>query len=113
MPFAEALEQKRLDEVLDVDGRRQHRLDHGHASGPWTGGSAQFIVGYSGPAGTGKAAGLGPRAGGAAYGDRFLPPESPLKLSARSPARSACRGLLRLLAQPKLPGPVQSASRMM
>lgn len=44
---------------------------------PWTGGSAQFIVGYSGPAGTGKAAFVArARELAAAYGDRFLPPES-------------------------------------
>ncbi|AGL22591.1 3-hydroxyacyl-CoA dehydrogenase/enoyl-CoA hydratase/3-hydroxybutyryl-CoA epimerase [Mycobacterium tuberculosis str. Haarlem/NITR202] len=80
MLFAEALEtQKCLDEgVLTSTADAQHRLDHGHRLfPPWTGGSAQFIVGYSGPAGTGKAAFVArARELAAAYGDRFLPPES-------------------------------------
>jgi 3-hydroxyacyl-CoA dehydrogenase/enoyl-CoA hydratase/3-hydroxybutyryl-CoA epimerase len=44
---------------------------------PWTGGSAQFIVGYQGPGGTGKEAFVA-RAKNLAdrYGDRFLPPVS-------------------------------------
>jgi 3-hydroxyacyl-CoA dehydrogenase / enoyl-CoA hydratase / 3-hydroxybutyryl-CoA epimerase len=48
---------------------------------PWTGGSAQYIVGYSGPARTGREPGkeafvARARELAAKYGDRFLPPES-------------------------------------
>ena len=44
---------------------------------PWTGGSAQFIVGYEGPHGVGKAAFVA-RAKELAerYGERFEPPAS-------------------------------------
>jgi 3-hydroxyacyl-CoA dehydrogenase/enoyl-CoA hydratase/3-hydroxybutyryl-CoA epimerase len=44
---------------------------------PYTGGSAQFIVGYSGAGGTGKEAFVArARELAAKYGDRFLPPAS-------------------------------------
>jgi len=44
---------------------------------PWTGGSAQYIVGYQGPAGMGKEAFVArARELAAKYGDRFLPPDS-------------------------------------
>ena len=44
---------------------------------PWTGGSAQFIVGYQGPGGTGKEAFVArARELAAKYGNRFLPPAS-------------------------------------
>jgi len=44
---------------------------------PYTGGSAQFIVGYQGALGTGKDAFVArARELAAKYGDRFLPPSS-------------------------------------
>jgi len=44
---------------------------------PYTGGSAQFIVGYQGALGTGKEAFVArARELAAKYGDRFLPPSS-------------------------------------
>ena len=44
---------------------------------PYTGGSAQFIVGYQGALGTGKEAFVArARELAAKYGDRFLPPAS-------------------------------------
>src|SRR5262249_19973629 len=44
---------------------------------PWTGGSAQFIVGYEGPLGRGQEAFVArARELAAKYGDRFLPPDS-------------------------------------
>jgi 3-hydroxyacyl-CoA dehydrogenase/enoyl-CoA hydratase/3-hydroxybutyryl-CoA epimerase len=44
---------------------------------PYTGGSAQFIVGYQGQAGTGKEAFVArAKELAARYGDRFLPPAS-------------------------------------
>lgn len=79
MLFAEALEtQKCLDEgVLTSTADANIGSIMGIGFPPWTGGSAQFIVGYSGPAGTGKAAFVArARELAAAYGDRFLPPES-------------------------------------
>lgn len=79
MLFAEALEtQKCLDEgVLTSTADANIGSIMGIGFPPWTGGSAQFIVGYSGPAGTGKAAFVArTRELAAAYGDRFLPPES-------------------------------------
>ena len=79
MLFAEALEtQKCLDEgVLTSTADANIGSIMGIGFPPWTGGSAQLIVGYSGPAGTGKEAFVA-RAHelAAQYGDRFLPPDS-------------------------------------
>src|SRR5690349_15360102 len=79
MLFAEALEtQKCLDEgVLTSTADANIGSIMGIGFPPYTGGSAQFIVGYQGPAGTGKQAFL-TRAKelAAKYGDRFQPPES-------------------------------------
>jgi len=79
MLFAEALEtQKCLDEgVLMTTADANIGSIMGIGFPPWTGGSAQFIVGYSGPAGTGKEAFVArARELAAKYGDRFLPPDS-------------------------------------
>jgi len=79
MLFAEALEtQKCLDEgVLTSTADANIGSIMGIGFPPYTGGSAQFIVGYQGPAGTGKEAFVGrARELAAKYGDRFLPPES-------------------------------------
>ncbi|SOJ57145.1 Fatty acid oxidation complex subunit alpha [Mycobacterium simulans] len=79
MLFAEALEtQKCLDEnVLTSTADANIGSIMGIGFPPWTGGSAQFIVGYSGPAGTGKEAFVArARELAAKYGDRFLPPAS-------------------------------------
>ena len=79
MLFAEALEtQKCLDEgVLTSTADANIGSIMGIGFPPWTGGSAQLIKGYEGPAGTGKDAFVA-RAGelAAKYGDRFLPPKS-------------------------------------
>ncbi|OMC12430.1 3-hydroxyacyl-CoA dehydrogenase NAD-binding domain-containing protein [Mycobacterium sp. SP-6446] len=79
MLFAEALEtQKCLDEgVLTSTADANIGSIMGIGFPPWTGGSAQFINGYSGPAGTGKDAFVArARELAAKYGDRFLPPDS-------------------------------------
>ncbi len=79
MLFAEALEtQKCLDEnVLTSTADANIGSIMGIGFPPWTGGSAQFIVGYSGPGGTGKEAFVArARELAAKYGDRFLPPDS-------------------------------------
>ncbi len=79
MLFAEVLEtQKCLDEnVLMTTADANIGSIMGIGFPPWTGGSAQFIVGYSGPAGTGKDAFVArARELAAKYGDRFLPPDS-------------------------------------
>ena len=79
MLFAEALEtQKCFDEgVLTSTADANIGSIMGIGFPPWTGGSAQFIVGYSGPAGTGKEAFVArARELAANYGDRFLPPKS-------------------------------------
>ena len=79
MLFAEALEtQKCLDEnVLMTTADANIGSIMGIGFPPWTGGSAQFIVGYYGPAGTGKEAFVArARELAAKYGDRFLPPDS-------------------------------------
>jgi len=79
MLFAEALEtQKCLDEnVLMTTADANIGSIMGIGFPPWTGGSAQFIVGYQGPGGTGKAAFVArARELAAKYGDRFLPPDS-------------------------------------
>ncbi|WP_454560853.1 3-hydroxyacyl-CoA dehydrogenase NAD-binding domain-containing protein [Mycobacterium haemophilum] len=79
MLFAEALEtQKCLDEnVLTSTADANIGSIMGIGFPPWTGGSAQYIVGYSGPAGTGKEAFVArARELAAKYGDRFLPPAS-------------------------------------
>jgi 3-hydroxyacyl-CoA dehydrogenase / enoyl-CoA hydratase / 3-hydroxybutyryl-CoA epimerase len=79
MLFAEALEtHKCLDEgVLTSTADANIGSIVGLGFPPWTGGSAQFIVGYQGPGGTGKQAFVA-RARELAdkYGERFLPPDS-------------------------------------
>lgn len=79
MLFAEALEtQKCLDEgVLTSTADANIGSIMGIGFPPWTGGSAQFIVGYQGPLGVGKAAFVArAKELAARYGDRFLPPAS-------------------------------------
>ncbi|MFL6081606.1 MAG: 3-hydroxyacyl-CoA dehydrogenase NAD-binding domain-containing protein, partial [Mycobacterium sp.] len=79
MLFAEALEtQKCLDEsVLTSTADANIGSIMGIGFPPWTGGSAQYIVGYQGPAGTGKEAFVArAKELAAKYGDRFLPPDS-------------------------------------
>ena len=79
MLFAEALEtQKCLDEgVLTSTADANIGSIMGIGFPPWTGGSAQFIVGYQGALGTGKEAFVArARELAARYGDRFLPPDS-------------------------------------
>ncbi len=79
MLFAEALEtQKCLDEgVLTSTADANIGSIMGIGFPPWTGGSAQLIKGYQGPAGTGKDAFVARASELAAkYGDRFLPPDS-------------------------------------
>jgi 3-hydroxyacyl-CoA dehydrogenase/enoyl-CoA hydratase/3-hydroxybutyryl-CoA epimerase len=79
MLFAEALEtQKCLDEgVLTSTADANIGSIMGIGFPPWTGGSAQYIVGYAGSAGTGREAFVARACELAAkYGDRFLPPES-------------------------------------
>ncbi|MET0474895.1 MAG: 3-hydroxyacyl-CoA dehydrogenase NAD-binding domain-containing protein [Mycobacterium sp.] len=79
MLFAEAIEtQKCIDEgVLTTTADANIGSIMGIGFPPWTGGSAQFIVGYEGPLGIGKAAFVA-RAKELAerYGDRFTPPAS-------------------------------------
>ena len=79
MLFAEALEtQKCIDEgVLTTTADANIGSIMGIGFPPWTGGSAQFIVGYEGPLGVGKAAFVA-RAKELAerYGERFNPPAS-------------------------------------
>ena len=79
MLFAEALEtQKCLDEgVLTSTADANIGSIMGIGFPPYTGGSAQFIVGYQGPAGTGKDAFVArAKELAAKYGDRFNPPAS-------------------------------------
>ncbi|HOW93489.1 MAG TPA: 3-hydroxyacyl-CoA dehydrogenase NAD-binding domain-containing protein [Mycolicibacterium fallax] len=79
MLFAEAIEtQKCLDEgVLTSTADANIGSIMGIGYPPYTGGSAQFIVGYEGPLGVGKAAFVArARELAAKYGDRFLPPAS-------------------------------------
>jgi 3-hydroxyacyl-CoA dehydrogenase/enoyl-CoA hydratase/3-hydroxybutyryl-CoA epimerase len=79
MLFAEALEtQKCLDEgVLTSTADANIGSIMGIGFPPYTGGSAQFIVGYSGALGTGKEAFVArAKELAAKYGDRFLPPAS-------------------------------------
>jgi 3-hydroxyacyl-CoA dehydrogenase / enoyl-CoA hydratase / 3-hydroxybutyryl-CoA epimerase len=79
MLFAEALEtQKCLDEgVLTSTADANIGSIMGIGFPPYTGGSAQFIVGYQGALGTGKGAFVArARELAAKYGDRFLPPSS-------------------------------------
>ena len=79
MLFAEAIEtQKCLDEgVLTSTADANIGSIMGIGYPPYTGGSAQFIVGYEGPLGVGKAAFVArARQLAAKYGDRFLPPAS-------------------------------------
>jgi 3-hydroxyacyl-CoA dehydrogenase/enoyl-CoA hydratase/3-hydroxybutyryl-CoA epimerase len=79
MLFAEALEtQKCLDEnVLMTTADANIGSIMGIGFPPWTGGSAQYIVGYEGRLGRGKEAFVArARELAAKYGDRFLPPDS-------------------------------------
>ncbi|MGO9251563.1 MAG: 3-hydroxyacyl-CoA dehydrogenase NAD-binding domain-containing protein [Mycobacterium sp.] len=79
MLFAEAIEtQKCIDEgVITSTADANIGSIMGIGFPPWTGGAAQFIVGYSGPAGTGKAAFVArARELAERYGERFLPPKS-------------------------------------
>ncbi|GJO09994.1 3-hydroxyacyl-CoA dehydrogenase NAD-binding domain-containing protein [Mycobacterium marinum] len=79
MLFAEALEtQKCLDEnVLMSSADANIGSIMGIGFPPWTGGSAQYIVGYEGALGRGKEAFVArARELAAKYGDRFLPPDS-------------------------------------
>ena len=79
MLFAEALEtQKCLDEgVLTSTADANIGSIMGIGYPPYTGGSAQFIVGYEGPHGVGKAAFVArAKELAARYGDRFNPPAS-------------------------------------
>jgi 3-hydroxyacyl-CoA dehydrogenase / enoyl-CoA hydratase / 3-hydroxybutyryl-CoA epimerase len=79
MLFAEALEtQKCLDEgVLTSTADANIGSIMGIGFPPYTGGSAQFIVGYEGPGGIGKEAFVArAKELAAKYGDRFLPPKS-------------------------------------
>ena len=79
MLFIEALETQRcLDEgviMTTADANIGSILGIGYPQ--WTGGSAQFIEGYEGPAGVGRQAFVArARELAATYGDRFLPPDS-------------------------------------
>ncbi|MGY4710979.1 3-hydroxyacyl-CoA dehydrogenase NAD-binding domain-containing protein [Mycolicibacterium sp. CBM1] len=79
MLFAEALEtQKCLDEgvlISTADANIGSIMGIGYPA--WTGGSAQFIVGYEGPHGIGKAAFVArAKELAARYGERFNPPAS-------------------------------------
>ncbi|MFV8173090.1 3-hydroxyacyl-CoA dehydrogenase NAD-binding domain-containing protein [Mycolicibacterium peregrinum] len=79
MLFAEALEtQKCIDEgVLTSTADANIGSIMGIGFPPYTGGSAQFIVGYQGAGGVGKAAFVArAKELAAKYGDRFLPPAS-------------------------------------
>jgi 3-hydroxyacyl-CoA dehydrogenase/enoyl-CoA hydratase/3-hydroxybutyryl-CoA epimerase len=79
MLFAEALEtQKCLDEgVLTSTADANIGSIMGIGFPPYTGGSAQFIVGYEGALGRGKEAFVArAKELAARYGDRFLPPAS-------------------------------------
>jgi len=79
MLFAEAIEtQKCIDEgVLTSTADANIGSIMGIGFPPYTGGSAQFIVGYQGPLGVGKAAFVArAKELAAKYGDRFLPPAS-------------------------------------
>ena len=78
MLFAEALEtQKCLDEgVLTSTADANIGSIMGIGFPPWTGGSAQYIVGYQGRQ-AGKAAFVArAKELAAKYGDRFTPPDS-------------------------------------
>jgi 3-hydroxyacyl-CoA dehydrogenase / enoyl-CoA hydratase / 3-hydroxybutyryl-CoA epimerase len=79
MLFAEALEtQKCFDEgVLTSTADANIGSIFGIGFPAWTGGVAQFVVGYQGPGGTGKAAFVArARELAAKYGERFTPPDS-------------------------------------
>ncbi|MEV3902688.1 3-hydroxyacyl-CoA dehydrogenase NAD-binding domain-containing protein [Mycobacterium sp. NPDC050551] len=79
MLFAEALEtQKCLDEgVLTTTADANIGSIMGIGFPPYTGGSAQFIVGYEGAGGVGKEAFVArAKELAAKYGDRFNPPQS-------------------------------------
>ena len=79
MLFAEALEtQKCIDEgVLTSTADANIGSIMGIGYPPYTGGSAQFIVGYEGPGGVGKAAFVArAKELAAKYGERFNPPAS-------------------------------------
>ena len=89
MLFAEALEtQKCIDEgVLTTTADANIGSIMGIGFPPWTGGSAQYIVGYEGPSGIGKEAFVA-RAKELAerYGERFNPPAA-----GRLEVRQHCR----------------------
>ena len=113
MLFAEALEtQKCLDEgVLTSTADANIGSIMGIGFPPWTGGSAQYIVGYPG----GKA-GFVARAKelAAKYGDRFNPPDSLTVIAredAKAPETTAFRGLLRLVMPCALLGSELNAYR--
>lgn len=79
MLFAEALEtQKCIDEgVLMTTADANIGSIMGIGFPPWTGGSAQYIVGYEGSHGTGKEAFVArAKELAAKYGERFEPPAS-------------------------------------
>ena len=79
MLFAEAIEtQKCLDEgVLTSTADANIGSIMGIGYPPYTGGSAQFIVGYEGPLGVGREAFVArAKELAARYGDRFNPPAS-------------------------------------
>ena len=79
MLFAEAIEtQKCIDEgVLMTTADANIGSIMGIGFPPYTGGSAQYIVGYEGALGTGKAAFVArAKELAAKYGDRFTPPDS-------------------------------------
>ena len=103
MLFAEALEtQKCLDEgVLTSTADANIGSIMGIGYPPYTGGSAQFIVGYEGPGGVGKEAFVArAKELAAKYGDRFNPPEVADQLVAtQSPLEPQWfRGILRTRA---------------
>ena len=104
MLFAEALEtQKCFDEgVLTSTADANIGSIMGIGYPAWTGGSAQYIVGYEGPLGVGKAAFVArAKELAAKYGERFTPPaslESLARADAKSPEITCFRGILRLLS---------------
>ena len=79
MMFAEALETAKCFEegVIESSAAANIGSIMGIGYPPYTGGSAQFIAGYSGAGGTGKDAFVArAKELAAKYGDRFLPPKS-------------------------------------
>ena len=79
MLFAEALETAKCFEegVIQAAAAANIGSIMGIGFPPYTGGSAQYIVGYEGALGTGKAAYVArAKELAAKYGDRFTPPDS-------------------------------------